>query len=60
MTMVGITRVVTLKQYLINFDDTAFTNHVYFTCGQRPPVYNDRPDMRSLQTGSTVVDGANL
>ena len=36
-------------------DGTTFKNHVYFTCDQRPPVWNDRPNVRSLQTGFTVL-----
>ena len=30
------------------FNGTTITNHVYFTCEQRPPALSDRPDVRSL------------
>ena len=42
------------------YDGTNVTNHVYFTSDQRPPVWSDRPDARSLQTGFTLVCGNTL
>ena len=42
-------------QNLVNSDGTIFINNVYFTCVQRPSVWNERPDIQLLQRGFTVV-----
>ena len=50
------TRFVSLNDEKIhNVHGMFITNHVYFTCEQRPPVLGDHPDVRSLQTGLAVL-----